>query len=482
VTRSASSSKSRDVPRSLLSAVLRLAAPAIAAQLLQTGVIYADRIMLGHAKVGDGALAGLQVAGPIEWTLVSVGSAFAVGTLALVGRAVGAGDRDAARRHATLAITAALGIGLALTLAAAWVVLPLLPRLFPHADAGPGGALTLGAAYLRAAMLAAPFYCVGAAGFAVLSGAGDTMTPLRIGVAVNVLHVGLNWLLIDGHAGAPALGAAGAGYSTAASYALESLLAVAALARADRAASIRPWRWPWREASARRDVGDLVSLSSAATAERVVYHTGYLAFVWMIARLGDDAMAGNQALIAIEAISYTTVEGFALAGSAMVAQSLGAGDAREARAVGWLSTAAGAVALSSFGLAFLALRDVLPAMVTERASVRAAASASIVVMAIAQPFMAAGVILGQSLRGAGEVRRALAVSVIAGFGVRLGVTGFATFGGAYGLSLGLRGVWLGSLADWIVRTAMLVPLWRWSALRAGRTLDERGGEAQPLEA
>ncbi len=101
--------------------------------------------------------------------------------------------------------------------------------------------MTLAREYLQAALLAAPFYCVGMAGFAALSAAGDTVTPLKIGALVNVVHVGINWVLIDGHAGFPALGVRGAGISTSFSYAAEALLTVLAPSRTHGAATLRPF-------------------------------------------------------------------------------------------------------------------------------------------------------------------------------------------------------------------------------------------------
>jgi putative MATE family efflux protein len=443
--------------------IVRLAAPAIAGQVLQTGVIYADRVMLGHAS--SGALAAMQIAGPLEWTLVSVTSAFAVGTLALVGRAFGAGRPDEVRRHATVGLVVAALLGVVATLLA-FCVLPLLPLVFPHASRGPDGAIALSRAYFRFALLAAPFYCIGAAGFAALSACRDTMTPLKIGVAVNIVHVAINWLLISGHAGFPAMGAAGAGLSTAVSFLLEATLTLAVLSRRGVIATIRPLTrenlWPFGNDVGRAALRRLYALSLPATTERLIYHAGYMIFVWMIALLGDDAMAANQALIAIEAISFMTVDGFAIACASLVAQELGAGRPRRAKRVGWQSTMLAVATLSFFGACFFLFRKQLPAIVTPRADLQHAAAQAIIVMSCAQPFMAIGVVLGQGLRGAGATRTSLLVSLVAGFGVRLLVTWIATST----MHLGIVGVWAGSTADWMTRTMLLVPIWRSGRWRA----------------
>lgn len=419
--------------------ILALAGPAIAGLLLQTGVLYADRVMLGHHS-GE-ALAAMQIAGPLEWTLVSVTSSFAVGTLALVGRAVGAGDREAARRHATMAIAVALVLGALVTIAAFAVVIPTLHLMFPRAGAG----LALAREYLQAALIAAPFYCVGVAGFAALNADGDTVTPLKIGILVNLVHIAINLALI------PRYGARGAGVSTALSYAVEALLTILALHRR---------RWLSGKLL-RDDARELCRVSAPATSERAIYHAAYMAFVWMIARLGDDAMASNQALIAIEAISFMTVEGFATACGALVAQELGAGRPAHATQVGWWSMWLAIATLSTFGVAFFALRFQLPALVTPRPDLQVEAANALIVVAIAQPFMAAGVVLGQAVRGAGATRLALLVSIAGGFAVRLIATWVATSRG-----LGVTGVWIGSTCDWMTRTLLLIVIWRSAVWRS----------------
>jgi MATE family multidrug resistance protein len=431
--------------RGLAREVRRLAVPAIAQSLLQTMVFVVDRIMLGHHA--EASLAAMQIAGPLEWSVWSIFSAFTVGTVARVGRHVGAGDRLGAGRAARASIAYALAFGLLVTLITPAVVLGL-GAAFPHASPGT---VVAARGYLAWTLAGSPLQFVGAAAIAALQASGDTRTPLAIGIGINVAHVGTNRILILGTPWSPALGMTGAGISTVLTFTLEAALACAVLLRSRGPVSLR------REASARRgdsrEEGRAVRrVALPALLERVLYHAGFLGFVWIVGRLGDDVMAANQALVSVESVCFLSADGFGIAAAALVAQKLGAGKVLEARRCATLSTRYAVVLLTSLGLLFLATRWVVLPVFSREARIVDLGAAAVPVLAVAQPFMAVAVVLGQSLRGGGFTRAALGVTSVCALVVRLS----CTYGLAIGLGLGLRGVWLGSTCDWIVRSMLFV--------------------------
>jgi MATE family multidrug resistance protein len=441
--------------------VRRIALPAIANSLLQTMVFVVDRAMLGHHS--ESALAAMQVAGPLEWSLWSVFMAFEVGTIARVGRHVGAKDRVRARRAAVLSLAFAVASGL--VVAVAWpLLLPLLGRAFPVASPAAVGEAR---AYLAWTLTASPIVFASATGIATLSAAGDTRTPLLVGLVANVFHVALNRVLILGALGVPALGMRGAGISTALTFAVEAALLLSALLARTRGVSLR--RDPGAPGTTRHEyraeARALLRVANPAVLERVLYHAGYLGFVAVLGRLGDAAMAANQSLISIESICFLSADGFGIAAAALVAQKLGGGEAREAPRAARIAARYAVVLLTTMGLLFLATQRFILPIFSRDADVVALGAAAVPVLAFAQPFMATAQVLAQSLRGAGMTRPVLGVSAAGAFVVRITCTWFF----ALKLGMGLTGVWVGSTCDWVVRSALLV----WLARAKERGIEER---------
>jgi len=272
---------------------------------------------------------------------------------------------------------------------------------------------------------------------------------------VNLLHIGMNRVLILGAWGVPALGARGAGISTAITFTLEACIALAVLSRPTRVASLRGGATALRAAYV--DEGRAVlGIALPSLFERLLYHGGYLGFVAMIALLGDAPMAANQALLSVESICFLSAEGFGIAAAALVAQKLGAKSPREAERAARISARYAITLLTSVGLVALVLRRQALSIFSTNAEVIALGMAAVPVLALAQPFMATGYVLAQALRGAGLTREALGVSAVGGFVVRLSCTWLF----AITLGLGLTGVWMGSTCDWVVRSVLLVAIGR----------------------
>jgi len=183
-----------------------LAVPMIVSRAGLAAMGIADAIMVSRYNTSE--FAALSLADGTLGRIVEVFAAFIIGGLVLVPRAYGAGDMSEALRIWRRSIVASVGLGLAGLLLGllGTNIFRLLGQAAPLAAKAGSLSAILGLGYV-AALLA-----IGAAIF--LEG---IKRPLIVAVSVlaaNLLNITLNWLLISGHAGLPALGARGSAIST----------------------------------------------------------------------------------------------------------------------------------------------------------------------------------------------------------------------------------------------------------------------------
>ncbi len=186
--------------------LLVLAFPMVLARATQAVITFADALQVKH--LGAGALAatatgGLNVVGLI---ILPMGTVFIVQSF--VAQLVGRGAREEAPRYAWY--------GLAIAGISGVIAVALLPAIEPALDLtgySPGVRAEM-SHYMEIRILS-----VGAAvGVEALGnwygGLGNTWMAMIAGIISMAVAVFMNWVLIDGHLGAPALGVAGAAWGS----------------------------------------------------------------------------------------------------------------------------------------------------------------------------------------------------------------------------------------------------------------------------
>src|SRR5579862_1547032 len=431
--------------------VARQAWPVVLQMLLKTMMFYVDSSMI--SPLGSEAMAAMGVVGPISHTLVGVLSALSVGTVATVARAWGEGDRPKQAREASTSVVLSLALGIPLTLAGVFL-LPEMAELFRVPDSP--AVTDMARRFLRIEASVFLFFCLDAAASGILRAAGKTVFPMMATLGANVLNIALNWVFIFGNLGAPKLGVAGAALATSISFALQGAVTFGYLwtSRSPVRLSMAALRGVSRD-SLRR----LIRVSVPAAVEPLLLQSGFLVYNKAITMLGTIPMAAHRAAITVESLTFMPSYGFAVAGSAVVGQCLGAGrpdraDAglREcARLSTWL--------MSGVGVAFFFLAAPLVRLFLRRPDaepVVAIAAMCLMISAFEQPFMALAMALGGALRGAGDTKSPVLVGLLGVWGVRIPLA----WALAFPAGLGLNGIWITMIADWAVRTAVFSVLYR----------------------
>src|SRR3990170_4147506 len=169
----------------LLRSVIRLAWPVVVQQVSFSMVQLVDTALVGH--LGEDALAGVRLAGQIFGFSRAGLVAVAIGATAIIARSVGAGEPQLASKTLRNAIAMAalwgLAMGLVMWFFGGWGLGML---------GAEAGAQHQGTVYLKAAAVGMPLWSLVYAGSASLQGAGDTRTPLNIGVPAGVEQAQFN--------------------------------------------------------------------------------------------------------------------------------------------------------------------------------------------------------------------------------------------------------------------------------------------------
>ena len=425
--------------------VLQLACPAIAQLVLQSFVFFADRAMLG--RYSTDSLASVLISSTFYWCLYSTISAFSVGAIALVGRAVGAQNRRLAAAATRGSLLLALGLGLAIALASTLGLEPFL-ALFTF---GSQDVLADADAYLDIVLLAMPLQLVSIIAASVLQASGNTKIPFIVGVVANSINIFINYWLIFGNFGAPALGVRGAAIGSAVAIAINAAMLVAILWRGTKTLTLLG------RGGELAALGRILRISAPAFSELLFRSLCYMVYTAMIGSIGSVAMAAYEATIGIEIICVETADGFGIATGAIVSQQLGAARPKSAAAGARVAVTLAAATLGIGSLLFVLMPEKWIGIFSQDPEIIAAGVPCLYIAAVAQPFMAASLVLSRALRGAGDTRSPFYISVVGLFLIRI----IGTYFFAFVLDFGLIGVWLGSTIDWIVRSGfLLLVFWR----------------------
>jgi multidrug resistance protein, MATE family len=434
--------------RAEVRATLALATPLAVGNLAQMAMGVTNTVMVGH--LGAVPLAAAGLGGMLFFTLgvVLQGVPFAVAPLA--AHALGAGDRAAAAR-----ITGA-GLVIAALLALPFIaVLTGLDRVLAAFGYNALLASDIGR-YLRALAWGAPAFL----GFAVLRSLLAALSHTRAVMAVLLFCVAgnaaLNWVLIWGHLGAPALGMAGSGYASA----VNQWLMLAGLALCTRVmprvAALRIWRNLF--AASRAQVMDILRLGVPIGALRGIEVGLFAASGILMGLLGAAALGAHQLVINCASISFMVPLGLSQAATVRVAQELGAGRSAAARRAGFMAIALGTGFMAAAALVLLAFPAAIIAAYLDTADPAnretvLIARHLILIAALFQVFDGIQVIATGALRG---YKDTLIPMVLATFGYwGVGFAGGWLF--AFRLGHGAVGLWCG-LALGLATVAVLLTL------------------------
>ena len=402
----------------LLPSVLALAWPTMLEQLIQTAVQYVDTAMVG--SLGTAATAAVGSTVTVNWLVGSTVSAFGVGFLAMISQAFGAKDERRARAAAAQSVLAVLVLGTlftALTLCLSPLVPVWMQVAAPLRETASRYFFVLYLPMLpRTALILFG---------TVLRAAGDTKTPMRIGLRLNLVNVAGNFLLIYAPRTVTLFGMSvrlwGAGWGVAgaaAGSAIAFLYGGLAITRAlwkhqrvsPRGFSLRP------DGSVLRPC---LRVAFPNMLQRFGTSLGYVAFAAMINALGETATAAHTIANTVESAFYIPGFGMMSAAATLTGNAIGAGDGERRRATARLIFLCEITMMLLSASLLFAFAPTMVRLFSRDAAVIALGSTVLRMVALSEPFYGVSIVTEGMLQGAGKTKAAFAFNLCGMWGVRI---------------------------------------------------------------
>jgi putative MATE family efflux protein len=411
--------------------LFRLAWPIIGLNVLNVLMLAVDSALCGRLPYAEQALAAVGFAIQVIFLLMTAMLGLLVGTVALVARAYGGGDTTRLNHLLVQSTQLTALVGLVVALIGELAAEPILVAMGASREAA-----ALGAEYLRPMLLGTPFFYLTLLYAGIMRGVGNTRIPFLIALGANVVNIILNYGLILGNLGMPALGLTGSALGTVTAQVL-SVVAFVIVLRRD---AIPNLKLPLHFRRVDRELAvELFRVGWPAALDLLVLNVGFVAALAMLGRIGETVCAAHNVGLRVQALAFVPGLGVGQATAAMVGQALGAGSVERARAIARASLVLCVAIMTVLAIAIYLLAGPL-VHIYNVASGTPLESYSIDWMKIlgyAMPPAAINIALIGLLQGSGATRTSLRINIWATIAIQVPVA----FLLAFGFGLAEIGVW-----------------------------------------
>ena len=429
-------------------ALVRLIIPLIIEQLLLMTVGMADTVMVTTA--GEAAVSGVSLVDNINTLIIQIFSALSTGGAVVVSQYLGRQEVEQAKTASKQLLYTMCAVSVLLMTAALLFRQHILSLIFGRVEAD---VMSSALVYFLLTAAAYPFMGIYNAGAALFRAMGISEVSMFCSLIINLINIAVNAIFIFGFQ----FGAAGAGIGTLVSRIAAAVIIMALLNHPDHLVRVDGLlRFQLNGGMIKR----ILFIGIPNGLENGMFQAGKLMVLNLITTFGTSAVAANA--IANSVAGVVNVPGMALglAIITVVGRCMGAGATDQA--VAYTKRLVGACYLfmlvMSTGMFFLAdflvsLFNLSPEAVGMAAQVLRICAVGNVI------FWPMSFTLPNSLRAAGDAVFTMMVSLCSMFACRVALS--YVLACSWGLNLGLAGVWLAMVADWIVRAFLfLLRYWR----------------------
>ncbi len=420
--------------------VFKLAIPAALSSLLQRTVGIFDIFLVGG--LGASSIAAVGIGQLSIFVAMTIFLGLSAGTTVIIAHLVGGEKLEEAGKTAyqSFLVVSAVAVIISLLGIAFSYELPLIMG----ADAE---VIRIADTYLKIIFYAFIFTTFVNILTGIMHGHGDTKTPMKAIILVNILHFVIAYPLIYGKFGCPQIGVPGAAIAIGVS---EAVGAAWLFWAARRKGYIK--KGPIDAMLTRR----VLRVGMPVAWDRVMQQLGQMAFARIVMTYGTAAYAAHQIGLSIEAFSFMPGLGLSIAAATMVGQSLGAKKTEKAEISTLEANRLAVMIMTTMGLVFFFFPYLFMRAFTSDPEVIRHGTVFLKIVAILQIPLAISMVLVGTLRGGGDSRYS-AFTTIAGmwiFRIPAAIILTKVF------HVGLYTIWSLMILDWLVRVTLLVRRYR----------------------
>lgn len=402
----------------MLPVIFSLAGPTMLEQLMQTAVQYIDTAMVG--TLGTQATAAVGATSTVNWLVNSSISALSIGFLSFIARAYGAGDKERAGRITTQVVFSTLIVGILFT-----IVTLSLSGVIPEWMQVKEAIQPLASTYFFILYLPMLPRTATIMFGTALRATGDTTTPMKVGISVNIVNIILNTLFIfptrtvsldilSFTMPGAGLGVIGAAIASAIAFTIGGIYITFAL-----------WKHPVITPKGRKITLDMDILKPCLKValpnmlQRFGTSLGYVAFASMVNSLGEISTAAHTIANTVESLFYIPAYGMQTAAATLSGNALGAKDDQKMHGLTRLMIKVEFVLMFVSGSLLFLLAPNMMSIFSKDSQVITLGATVLRMVAVSEPIYGVAVIIEGIMLGVGETITPFKFNILGMWGIRI---------------------------------------------------------------
>jgi multidrug resistance protein, MATE family len=423
--------------------ILALALPTIGGMTSQNILNLVDMAMVG--TLGAPALAGVGIGSFLNFMAFAAIAGLASAVQATAARRVGEGRQAESALPLNGGLYLCWLIGLPLTALLFWLA-PDIVRLMNDDPA----VLREGVPYFQIRLLGIIAVGMNFSFRGYWTAVKNTRLYFTTLLTMHTVNIALNYCLIFGKLGLPALGTTGAAIGTAASLWLGSAIYFWHGHRLARPAGFLD-HLPGRE-----QLLSLLRLGIPSSLQQLFFAAGFTVLFWIVGQVGTQELAVTNVLINITLVAVLPGMGLGLAAATLVGQALGRGQPEDAYRWAWDVCRIGGHIFAALGLVMLLFPKALLGLFLHEPELLALGDIPLRLIGLGVVLDGIGLILMQALLGAGASAAVMRISVGLQWLLFLPLAWLV----GPGLGHGLLAIWLVFVGYRALQTGLFIALWR----------------------